>query len=85
MHLLVVLLLLFSSTYAFIPVSKLPPASPKFKMTSQKDVDFPFAGPVGALGVASSLVCGYSLYVLKTTSCGLPPGPFGLEGTVGLA
>jgi hypothetical protein len=26
------------------------------------------------------LICDYSLYVLKTTSCGLPPGPFGLLG-----
>ena len=42
--------------------------------------DFPLAGPVGAVGVVSSLICGYSLFVLKTTSCGLPPGPFGLEG-----
>ncbi|KAJ1403801.1 hypothetical protein B484DRAFT_457465 [Ochromonadaceae sp. CCMP2298] len=35
---------------------------------------------VGLTGVLSNVVCDYSLYVLKTTSCGLPPGPFGLLG-----
>jgi hypothetical protein len=35
---------------------------------------------LGATGVLSNAVCDYSLYVLKTTSCGLPPGPFGLLG-----
>jgi hypothetical protein len=35
---------------------------------------------LGAAGTIASVICGYSLYVLKTTSCGLPPGPFGLEG-----
>lgn len=38
------------------------------------------AALIGGVGILSSLVCGYSLYILKTTSCGLPPGPFGLEG-----
>ena len=37
-------------------------------------------GPIGAAGVVSNVICDYSLYVLKTTGCGLPPGPFGLEG-----
>lgn len=30
----------------------------------------------------ANVVCGYSLFVLKTTGCGLPPGPFGLEGAI---
>eukprot|EP01041_Mallomonas_annulata_P004150 gene4150-8251_t len=34
----------------------------------------------GVSGTVSNLICGYSLFVLKTTGCGLPPGPFGLEG-----
>jgi hypothetical protein len=39
-------------------------------------------GKIGVAGVLSNLVCGYSLYVLRTTSCGLPPGFLGLEGAV---
>jgi hypothetical protein len=35
---------------------------------------------LGAAGVFANVICGYSLYILKTTSCGLPPGPFGLLG-----
>lgn len=34
----------------------------------------------GAAGVLSNIICFYSLYILRTTSCGLPPGPFGLLG-----
>uniref|UniRef100_A0A7S0KC49 Uncharacterized protein n=1 Tax=Ostreococcus mediterraneus TaxID=1486918 RepID=A0A7S0KC49_9CHLO len=34
----------------------------------------------GVVGLASTVVCGYSLYVLQNTGCGLPPGPFGLVG-----
>lgn len=35
---------------------------------------------IGIVGVASNIVCDYSLYVLKTTGSGLPAGPYGLEG-----
>jgi hypothetical protein len=35
---------------------------------------------IGTLGVFSNIICDYSLYILKTTSCGLPPGPLGLLG-----
>lgn len=35
---------------------------------------------IGATGVISNIIVDYSLYVLKSTGCGLPPGPFGLEG-----
>lgn len=34
----------------------------------------------GALGSAANVVTLYSLYVLRTTGCGLPPGFLGLEG-----
>uniref|UniRef100_A0A7S4VIT3 Uncharacterized protein n=1 Tax=Alexandrium monilatum TaxID=311494 RepID=A0A7S4VIT3_9DINO len=34
----------------------------------------------GAGGVAAALVVAYSEYTLKTTGCGLPGGPLGLEG-----
>jgi hypothetical protein len=37
---------------------------------------------VALAGIASNVVCDYSLYVLKTTGCGLPPGLFGLEGAL---
>jgi hypothetical protein len=41
---------------------------------------------IGSVGVVSNLIVGYSLYTLKTTGCGFPPGPFGLYGLVeGLA
>lgn len=35
---------------------------------------------IGAAGIAANIVCDYSLYVLRTTACGLPPGILGLEG-----
>ena len=38
----------------------------------------PSYGFLGGLGVAGNFCLDYSLYVLKTTSCGLPPGPLGL-------
>ena len=85
MHLLLALLLslVLASTHAFhstrAPVLRMPSDS-KLSMMAEETEDFPLAGPIGAAGVASSFICGYSLYVLKTTSCGLPPGPFGLEG-----
>jgi hypothetical protein len=34
----------------------------------------------GAAGLASSAVVAWSLYTLKTTGCGLPPGPGGALG-----
>lgn len=34
----------------------------------------------GIAGILSNAICAYSLYILKTTSCGLPPGPYGLIG-----
>ena len=37
-------------------------------------------GKIGIAGCVSNIVCDYSLYVLKTTGCGLPPGLLGLEG-----
>ncbi|KAG0610628.1 hypothetical protein M758_7G079500 [Ceratodon purpureus] len=47
------------------------------------------AGDVGTAGVAAiagglvaNPVVAWSLYTLKTTGCGLPPGPFGLIGAV---
>lgn len=37
---------------------------------------------IGVAGIAANGVCDYSLYVLRTTSCGLPPGILGLEGAL---
>ena len=37
---------------------------------------------IGAAGIAANIVCSYSLYVLRTTSCGLPPGFLGLLGAL---
>ncbi len=39
-----------------------------------------FEGQVGVAGLVSNVICDYSLYVLRTTGCGLPPGILGLEG-----
>lgn len=39
-----------------------------------------FEGQVGVAGLVSNVICDYSLYVLRTTGCGLPPGLLGLEG-----
>ncbi|KAK3239286.1 hypothetical protein CYMTET_50773 [Cymbomonas tetramitiformis] len=36
----------------------------------------------GVAGVSASAVVVYSEWVLKSTGCGLPPGPYGLEGAV---
>lgn len=42
------------------------------------------AGLVGiAAGLISNPVVAYSLYTLKTTGAGLPPGPGGLYGAIG--
>lgn len=49
------------------------------KMTNDDDMS---SITIGATGVLFNVVCGYSLYVLKTTSCGLPPGPYGLLGAL---
>lgn len=44
-------------------------------------------GTAGLVGIVSGLVSNpvvcYSLYVLKTTGAGLPPGPGGLYGAIG--
>lgn len=40
------------------------------------------AGVIGGAGVVANVVVDYSLYVLKSTGCGLPSGPFGLVGAV---
>lgn len=37
---------------------------------------------IGTTGTVANLICGYSLYVLKNTGCGLPAGPFGIEGAL---
>lgn len=37
---------------------------------------------VALVGIASNVVSDYSLFVLKTTGCGLPPGFLGLEGAI---
>jgi len=52
----------------------------KMQADSANGSSSPTFALVGGLGVAANVVCGYSLYVLKTTGCGLPPGPFGLLG-----
>ena len=62
----------FSSTMS-LHMSSSPSAN-------EEEVSIPGAGTIGAIGVVSNIICAYSLYVLKTTSCGLPPGPFGLLG-----
>jgi hypothetical protein len=42
------------------------------------------AGLVGiAAGLISNPVVAFSLYTLKTTGAGLPPGPGGLYGAIG--
>lgn len=46
--------------------------------------DIGTAGLVGiATGLISNPVVAYSLYTLKTTGAGLPPGPGGLYGAIG--
>lgn len=49
---------------------------------SSEELDPSIATLVGTGGIVANVVCAYSLYVLKTTSCGLPPGPFGLLGAL---
>ena len=44
------------------------------------DIDDSDSLPLGVVGVTANLICGYSLYVLKTTGCGLPAGDYGIEG-----
>lgn len=35
---------------------------------------------IGVSGIVANVVTDYSLYILKSTGCGLPPGPYGLLG-----
>ena len=50
------------------------------KEPPDNDVFGSIEGKIGVAGVVSNVICDYSLYVLRTTSCGLPPGPLGLLG-----
>ena len=57
------------------------PTSHLILNSSNKDLEYASSDILlGTTGTLSSLVCLYSLYILRTTSCGLPPGPFGLLG-----
>lgn len=51
-------------------------------MTEKDDVSLSTSvlGAVGAVGIGANGITDYSLYVLKSTGCGLPPGPFDLIG-----
>ncbi|CAM6124496.1 unnamed protein product [Calypogeia fissa] len=56
-------------------------------ITSQaKSEDVDSIGAVGVGAIVGGLVCnpvvGFSLYTLKTTGCGLPPGPGGSIGAI---
>ena len=50
------------------------------KEPPDNDVFGSIEGKIGVAGVVANVICDYSLYVLRTTSCGLPPGPLGLLG-----
>jgi hypothetical protein len=84
-------LLLASSLNAFKParlptqfrqptLGRFTPSMANIFENEPGDIPPPNAGAIGATGIVSSVVCFYSLYILKTTSCGLPPGPAGLLG-----
>lgn len=49
-------------------------------MTASSESDDKLYTTLGATGLVANAICDYSLYVLKTTGCGLPAGPFGLVG-----
>ena len=51
-------------------------------MSSSVNNDEKLQGTIGSIGLFANLICDYSLYVLKTTGCGLPPGPFGVLGAL---
>ena len=55
------------------------PKSARIQMSSSESKDNLYS-VVGTAGVVSNIICGYSLFVLKTTGCGLPARPFGLVG-----
>ena len=52
----------------------------QFKMTASSESDDKLYTTLGATWLVANAICDYSLYVLKTTGCGLPAGPFGLVG-----
>ncbi|KAJ3673622.1 hypothetical protein LUZ60_005614 [Juncus effusus] len=53
---------------------------------TEEETDLSSAGPVplavAIAGLVASPVIGFSLYTLKTTGCGLPPGPGGSLGAL---
>eukprot|EP01038_Epipyxis_sp_PR26KG_P005832 gene5832-8046_t len=73
----------FAKTKAFpldFTPTNLQRKAPFANPTPISETDNKFYASVGAAGVLSNVICAYSLYVLRTTSCGLPPGPFGILG-----
>ncbi|GAB2232061.1 hypothetical protein Droror1_Dr00011083 [Drosera rotundifolia] len=52
------------------------------KDTSNKTVSSPIENLAIAGGLVAAPVIGWSLYTLKTTGCGLPPGPGGSIGAL---
>ena len=42
----------------------------------------PVNGEIGVASIIGNIIVAYSLYILRSTGCGLPPGYFGLEGAL---
>ena len=80
MLLFMILLLIISQCYSFQLKTSLSSSRNKLKVSMNNNDDSKNELIIGSTGTVANLICGYSLYVLKTTGCGLPPGPFGLEG-----
>eukprot|EP00249_Psilotum_nudum_P003469 c16878_g1_i1 orf=43-546(+) len=72
---------------ALSPPPRLPTSSRSLPIVSKAGVgESKDVGPVGYAAIASSVVANpmvaWSLYTLKTTGCGLPPGPAGSIGAL---
>ena len=44
------------------------------QLSPTQNSECPVNGEIGIAAIAGNIVVAYSLYVLKTTGCGLPPG-----------
>ncbi|XP_049345767.1 uncharacterized protein LOC125810302 [Solanum verrucosum] len=74
-----------SSPKCVLPSQKQQPYNPKsthLKIQCMSNQTTPIEKIAIAGGLISTPVIGWSLYTLKTTGCGLPPGPAGSIGAI---
>ena len=65
-----------------VPHSSISTTPSVLHLSPMSNSECPVNDEIGAAALFAELVVAYSLATLATTGCGLPPGPFGLEGAL---